>query len=202
MSEDIRIEPVPSQEAVDRAQSDGVFSFAEVLEGRSYPRDEVQICIDEDLLYRLKKARADGDENLVKQLEEKKAKSTYTLKLVGVSSEKREELEKIAEEKFPRRYEQIKNFKDGTLQRQEVPSEERADYNNDLLWATQIEQIIAPDGRVDTAPGVATARKLRKTAPLGELIRVQQAIVSLVMTSDVFERKTDAQFPGGDADKG
>jgi hypothetical protein len=196
---------LPDAEQVDalvnEAASPKTFSFLEVLQGRKYPTETVKVCTNEDAVYRLRDAKEKGapKEELAAIWKDIDA-ATYEIHMTGISQEKRDEASAAAEIAFPIKYETVRDPRTQAIQKQEVPSAERQNHENDLILAFSILKITAPDGSVDTAPGLAIAQGLRLQAPVVEFAKVHQAVIKLLTASVKFEDKVDATFPDGSTD--
>lgn len=189
---------------VDEAQSQETFSFAEVVQGRGYPQDEVTLVLDEATAYQISKLekqiasetdskKADELAEGLVPLKEKLAKSKFVFKIRGISSELREELLKKAREDFKPEYDSNKNFITGQVEKVERDNPERDRYYTNLLWQASTEQIVAPNGAVDTAPDLSAFVSLR-SAPLSQQRKFQDALNNLEVASEFFEVSSDDDF--------
>ena len=192
------------QELVEAAQNQETFSFTEVVQGRGYPRDEVAIYLDEATAYQIAKTEkqiADSldDEEIdalaekVAELRKKLAQSKYVFKIVGLSTETREDLLEKARADIKPEYESHKNFMTGQVEKVEKESPKRDRYYTNLLWQASIEQIVAPNGAVDTAPTLETVEAFRK-APLSQQAKFQTALNELSVAAEIFEESVDDDF--------
>lgn len=205
------------------------FSFADVVQGRSYPTDTVTLCSDEATAYdrgkyldavleargdtsfsmlvgpkreqakvKAYQTAIDDDPEVAKKVEEfdnKLAKSTYTFHIQGVSDEHVETLNKKALAEIPPEYEQSwRNPATGQqVKGEEKPSPERNRLFTNLIWAAYIAKIVAPNGAVDTAPGLPAAEAIRKM-PQSQQSKFNDAINKLAVESSAFEASVSTDF--------
>lgn len=196
------------EEMVAAAQAPETFDFAAVVQGRGYPKDEVHIHLDEATAYKIQrleeKINAEDDGNKINALEAEieslraeLARSRYTFKLTGISTERQEELLAKAKSDFPVEYERQKNPFTQTMVQIEKPNPEqdakRDRYFTHLLWQAHIEQIVSPTGAVDTAPSLETIESLRKM-PTAQIKKLVRAIDKMQVAADAFETATDEDF--------
>ena len=193
------------EEKVDELQSPNVFSFSEVLQGRGYPRDEVTVFLDEQTAHTIAKletqaAGMDSGEKFdavtkqVSVLRKKLAATAYTFKLTGISQDMKETVLKSAQEKFPTKYDSNKNFLTGGIDRTEKPNPERDRYFSSVLYQAHVEQIVAPDGAVNTAPDSETMDDFLRKAPESQVMRFLDAVHGLQVTAATFEAATNEDF--------
>src|SRR5690606_11790061 len=119
--------------------------------------------------------------------------SKYVFKIVGLSTQTREDLLEKARTDIKPEYESHKNFMTGQVDKVEKESPKRDRYYTNLLWQASIEQIVSPTGAVDTAPTLETIEAFRK-APLSQQAKFQNALNQLAVAAEVFEEATDASF--------
>ena len=186
------------------------FSFFEVLEGILYPKDEVEVYLNEQAAYELRKLyekisgtpeedlTEDDKAGLLLEVDRLKAAidaSKYVFKITGVSDDVITDLRTLAESRFEDKKKQVKAA-DGTLKRY-LPESEYINFGrllSALVLAAHVEQIVAPDGRVMTAPGEDELARFMDKAPTSEKLKLQQAIEKLKVESSDFESKVDADF--------
>src|SRR5690606_20738327 len=111
---------------------------------------------------------------VVTELRAKLAQSKYVFKIVGLSTQTREDLLEKARTDIKPEYESHKNFMTGQVDKVEKESPKRDRYYTNLLWRASIEQIVSPTGAVDTAPTLETIEAFRK-APLSQQAKFQNA---------------------------
>lgn len=184
------------------------FSFFDVLEGREYPKDEVAIYLNESAAYKLERLIRDlGDAESMSDEEQDAAvaeidelrnlieRSKYVFHISGVSDDLISDLKNVADEHFEKKRVNRKAG-DGTLRRV-LPESESVDYTrymNALVLAAHIEQIVAPNGKVLTAPGVDEIATFMDKAPTSEKNKLQFRISELRVNSSAFEAKVSADF--------
>lgn len=193
-------------EAVDPLTPE-TFSFFDVLEGIEYPKDEVEIYLDERAAHDQRKLNervlnppeggfSEGEKReILKQktdIEARLEASKYIFKLTGVEDDKITNVKTLADEKFN----VSRKAADGTL-RQVLPPEKQMDYMrffNASVNALHIEQIVAPDGRVLTAPNVEEIARFYDKAPTSQKQKLNGAIQELSVEASEFENRVDADF--------
>lgn len=214
-------------ENVQDALAEGTFSFADVVQGRGYPKDTVTLCADEATAYergkyldsvieargdtshttlfgeKQEKARKDAWQRAIDDDPAVKAKvaefdailaaATYTFHIQGISDDLVQSLNEKALAEIPPTYEKWRNPANGKQEKQEIPSPERNHLFTNMLWAAYITRIVAPDGRVDTAPGLPAAEAIRKM-PQSQQGKFNQAIGKLSVEAVAFEAATDEDF--------
>lgn len=186
------------------------FSFIDVLNERDYPKDTVELAMDEVAAYEMGKivlrinALPDGDdseelERLLAEAERYQAridKSVYRFSLTGVSDDTITDLQEIASAEFEPKKKPIKAAS-GRIERI-LPQHEQAAYLryfNALNLSVHIEQIVhLSTGRVMTAPPVDEIAIFMDKAPTSQKMKLQIAINGLRATAEDFERRIDADF--------
>ena len=187
------------QAQVEQAMSQETFSFVDFIQGRGYPRDEVVLNMDEATAYKIqklekqKKDDSSLDESAldridaeIASLREVLAKSALTFKVVGLSTENREELLENAREQVKPEYESNRNFITGQVEKVEKESPARDRLYTNLLWKAQIEQIVAPNGAV-TVPTLEDIEVFRNKAPQSQQLKLARALGDLAVASEAFE---------------
>jgi len=195
------------EEKVDELQSPDTFDFISVLSGdtRSYPKDEVTVFLDEQTAHTIPKLEAkaagmDSGEKFdtvtkqITELRKKLAGSAYKFRLTGISQDMKETVLKSAQEKFPTKYDTNKNFLTGGIDRTEKPNPERDRYFSSVLYQAHVEQIVAPDGAVDTAPTAETMDAFLRKAPESQVMRFLDVVHGLQVTAETFEAATNEDF--------
>jgi len=190
------------------------FSFFDVLEERTYPKDVVHIYMDEGAAYELDRLSREADTmevgedgrpsdedlkhlndeymRLSKRIEDSK----YTLYLTGVSDDRIEDAQLVAQEHFEPKKKQRKTAS-GTIEKY-LPEAEQLNflrYFNAAINALHIERIFRhKDGRWMVAPGADEIAYLYDKAPASEKEKLNTAIQALRVKSTAFERKLDEGF--------
>lgn len=158
--------------------------LGELLAGISYPKDTVEVWLDEATAYEISKAdaaikRAElmGDAELVSKLETEREKlvelgasSRLVFHLTGVSRKVKDDIITKTDEKFKPEYSFM-----GTR----VPNREADDYHANLRWAVHIEKFVAADGSELVAPGPESIEKFRDVAPAPATEAIEKAITNL-----------------------
>lgn len=194
------------QAQVEQAMSQETFSFVDFIQGRGYPRDEVVLNMDEATAYKIqklekqKKDDSSLDESAldridaeIASLREVLAKSALTFKVVGLSTENREELLENAREQVKPEYESNRNFITGQVEKIEKESPVRDRLYTNLLWKAQIEQIVAPNGAV-TVPTLEDIETFRNKAPQSQQMKLARALSDLAVASEAFEAGVSDDF--------
>lgn len=163
MSESEIIDEV--EKLVEEAKKPGTFSILNVLKERAYPRDEVIIYLDEQAAYdaselqeKINELESNPNPTIIEELEILKTKqellvnkidnSKYVFSIVGISEGIREDILLESAKKFPIEYEDEKHPFTGEITKKEIENKDRDRLFTNLLWHSQIEKIIAPDGSV------------------------------------------------------
>lgn len=181
------------------------FDIRAVLAGRSYPEDEVAVYFDEAAGYDIGKneleirklamlGRVDEHDALETENNELKAKladSRYVFSLRGVPRKLVKDIEAKALKKYPIEYNLLNN--------KPLPSDEREEYRENLVWSAVVTKITDPDGAVFGAPGPETIAQIRDYAPHTALVKISDAIVALTEgAKSGFEKAAqDADFLSG-----
>ena len=193
------------EEKVDELQSVETFSFMELLQGRGFPKDSITVYLDEAAAYELQKAETasahledgpelEASEKRISALQDTLRETAYVFKLTGVSTELKEDLLEVAHKQFPSKYDQAKNFMTGSVEKVEKDNPDRDRYFASLLYQAHTEQIVAPDGKVDTTPSVETIGDFLRKGPAAQVHKYIGAINKLQLTSNVFEETTNEDF--------
>lgn len=204
------------EEMASAAKQPGIFNIIDVLNNRGYPKDEVEIVLDDNLVY----AAAKLDES-VKELDKKldfdpdnaelvasreelialrdKAvqaitDSKYVFTITGISEGKRDEMLNEVEEAFPVKYEETTNPLTGKVTREEISDPERNKLYSAKLWSAHIEKIVAPDGNVQDGVNEVEAEALRKLLPIAASAKISEAIEKLRVATAMFIFGADENF--------
>lgn len=162
----------------------GTFDIADLFTGKIYPKDSVEVFLDEDTAYAIDKnakavtrALIEDDKDKLKELAEatealvkKGAASRVVFHLTGVSRDDRKNiLDKVLEE-FPQQY----NFLN-----QPVPNNAANDALANRRWAIHIERIERANGSVHVAPTPEDIAVFRGNAPDSAVQAIEEAIEAL-----------------------
>lgn len=182
------------------------FSFFDVLSGDEYPKDSVEIFLDETSAHKLNKvldkiqrAAPDDDiEDLVTEagrLHMKVEQSMHTFYITGVSDDVIADLREVAEGHFEDKKKPEKTA-DGRLTRR-LPESEQMNYVryfNALVMSVHIEQVVNARGQINTAPDVDEVALLISKAPVSQKEKLGNAIAGLRVKASEFEASIDADF--------
>lgn len=208
MSEDI-IEQ--ANNLAEEAKAPGVFSILNVLKERAYPKEQVNVYLDEQSAYdaslvqekidELLKSADVGNQDAIDDLSAKRdallgnlEKSKYTFFVTGLSEGLRSDIYDQASEKFPIEYDESKNPFTGEVVKSEIDNKERDRYFTNLLWHSSIEKIVAPDGAVQESVTMEDIVKLRELLPLAGIGAVTQSIEKLRTATAIFMLTVDEDF--------
>lgn len=185
------------------------FSFFDVLEGVTYPEDEVTVSIDESAAYELGKIvrEIDGKTQMdeaeveeytarVKALEKRIEDSKFTFYLKGVADDIVASGKDVADGRFESKKVNRKNAQ-GHIERV-LPESENLDYIrflNAVVLALHVTSILERrTGRVMTAPTADEMAAFFDKAPGAAKDRLSQAIGSLRVASNQYEASLDEGF--------
>lgn len=205
----------PEQLAAE-AKKPGVFNIIEVLNNRGYPKDNVDVVLDDNLIYAAVKlddsikevnkkldvdpANAELIEMRDKFIELRNdaiaaiAKAKYVFTITGISEGKRDELLASVQEAFPIQYEETTNPLTGKVTREEIDNPERNKLYTLKLWAEHIESITSPDGNVQNSLTEQEVESLRKLLPIAAIAKITESIERLRVATAMFVLGTDEDF--------
>ncbi len=207
------------EEMVERAKAPGKFNIVDVLKGRAYPTDEVEIFIDEGVAFiaadiedairkiaqkmDTEKEKAKLDEMLAKhdallaqkdELVKEMGGTRYVFHLQGISEGERDDIWKKSTERYPVKHETDRNPLTGKVDRTEVQSPERDKYFTGLLWQAHIKKIVDPQGNEQDGITVEDAFELRRSLPLASIGKITEAIEKMRAATAVFMMTVDEDF--------
>ena len=203
-------EEIELTEAETATLSKETFSFFDVLSGVSYPKDVLTIYMDEAAAYDLEKllreisgtSENDVTEESVEALRVKAEalksrieNSKYTFFLTGVSDDRIVDARTLTDKEFEKRKKPRKNAS-GHIEKY-LPEDQQYEwmrYLNAVVQSLHIEQIVAPNGAVMTAPSPDEIAHFYDKAPGAEKGRLDQAIASLRVKSESYEASIDEGF--------
>jgi len=207
------------REAVDEAKAPGVFNIVELLQGRGYPTQTVEIYLNESAIYNLASEREKLEE-LIKSLGKRSEKeseknerekiesaideaqediltSKVFVFLQGVTEGKRDEIYRQATKKYPVEYE-APNPMSGLLGKQseriEKESADRDQLFTDLLWQAYIAKVVNADGDEQSEFAYSTIRTMRDSLPLNAMVKINEAIDKLRSSTALFDLETTEDF--------
>jgi hypothetical protein len=211
MSEKDELEKVlvDASELAEEAKKPGTFSIVDVLKERAYPKEEINIYLDEQSAYEaslleekikeLKKADAEEDkieklvsarDKIIKNFE----KSKYVFSITGISEGLRDDIQEQSLEKFPMKYDEEKNPFTGEITKREVEDKERDRYFTNLIWHESITKIVDPSGSVQEKVTLEDVENLREFLPLASIGAITQSIEKLRMSTAMFMISVDEDF--------
>lgn len=182
------------------------FSFFDVFSGKAYPKDTVEIFMEEEAMFRLNKlldkihGEPDGPERdkLIDQaaaLHAKVEASKMTFHITGVDDDFITGLREVADAHFEDRKKQVKTADNRLVKH--LPESEQLNYVkyfNALVMSAHIEQVVDARGRVNTAPDADQVGHMISQAPTSQKEKLQRAIGALRVSSEEFEASIDADF--------
>lgn len=193
-------------ELVEEAKKPGKFNIMDAVKDRAFPTQEVNVYLDEETAYlaadaneRLKQTPAAGKEyvaiqkevdSLVSKLEESK----YVFTIRGIAESRRDEILKLASDKYPVEYREDKNAYTGEIKREEIEDDKRNSLFTSMLWSEHIAQIVAPDGSIQEGISAEDAKELRGSLPLASSALVNRAIDKIRAASAIFMMTVDEDF--------
>jgi len=207
------------REAVDEAKAPGVFNIVELLQGRGYPTQTVEIYLNESAIYNLASEREKLEE-LIKSLGKRSEKeseknerekiesaideaqediltSKVFVFLQGVTEGKRDEIYRQATKKYPVEYE-APNPMSGLLGKQseriEKESADRDQLFTDLLWQAYIAKVVNAGGDEQSEFAYSTIRTMRDSLPLNAMVKINEAIDKLRSSTALFDLETTEDF--------
>lgn len=219
MSEDLIDEVIASvSEITEKAKAKGTFNIVDVVKGRGYPTDNVNVYFDEQLAYQaailreqintlqldadnvLDEERKAIEENLKKMKElfdetlEKLRESRYVFIISGISEGQRETIYKKSIEKFPVEYEESKNPFSGESTKTEIENPDRDKLFTNMLWEASIQKIISPDGSEQEGISLKDVYTLREGLPLTANSLINNAIDKVRAATATFLLSVDEDF--------
>lgn len=193
-------------ELVEEAKKPGKFNIIDVVKDRAFPTQEVNVYLDEETAYlaaeaseKLKQTPAAGKEYAVIQAEVdslllKLEESKYVFTITGISESRRDEILKIASDKYPIEYREDKNTYTGEIKREEIEDENRNNLFTSMLWSEHISKIVAPDGSVQENLSAEDAKELRGALPLASTALINRSIEKIRSASAIFMMTVDEDF--------
>lgn len=193
------------EELASAVSQPGTFSFMERLLNRNYPKDTVEMYLDESLGYKLRqleeKLSLTTNKDQVKALEDELFAvreglkgGKYTLHLEGISNEKYDELIDKAAELYPHEYDESNNPFTGSKVRSIKEEPLRDEYFTDLLWSHVVRKITDPSGATNEPVTEEDARAIRKYGPREGILRVAETVDKLRMAVQWMHYIQDEDF--------
>lgn len=194
------------EEQLNTATEKGKFSIIDAIRGRSYPKDKVDVYLDEQDAYsasliddELKTTEPMSEEykNLLAKKDEilnRIEANKYVFIISGISEGDREKLQAEAAEKFPVEYSENKNALTGEIVRTEIQSAERDRYFTNLLWLASIKEITSPDGSTQGSLTLEDVFEMRGSLPLAAIGGITESIEKLRVSTALFMLKVNEDF--------
>ena len=207
------------EEIVERAKAPGKFNIVDVLKGRGYPTDEIEVFIDENVAFvasdiedsiRKLGEKMDSEKDKYKldelvdlhqkliaekdKLIEEMGGARYVFHLQGISEGQRDDIWKKSIEKYPIKHDTDRNPLTGKVDRVEVQNPERDKYFTGLLWQAHIKKIVDPTGDEQEGITVEDAFELRRSLPLASIGKITEAIEKMRASTAVFMMTVDEDF--------
>lgn len=182
----------------EKAVNSESFSFLDVLQGREYPTESVEIFVNERAAYELaaleKKLALikDGeDANEIQEkidaLREKAASSRFIVHLEGIPVDQYDAVVDLAAAEYPYEYTESRNPLTFAIERTVIDSPMREQFFRTHLWAKYITSVESPTGATDNNITPDWVGYFIAKAPVIAQLRVARAIEKLRMTSDWME---------------
>jgi len=207
-------------DSVENAKKPGVFKIVDVVKNRGYPKDEIDVFIDENVAFRIAeineainsiseqmdKAGANKKvlDKFLKQREEildarqklldEMGEAKYVFHLTGISEGSRQDLFDKAVEKFPIKTVTKMNQVTGEMEDKEVENVERDRYFTSLLWEAGISKIVSPEGDEQDGITFEDAAELRRILPLASLTTITEALEKMRAATALFMMSVNEDF--------
>jgi hypothetical protein len=208
------------EEIVNEAKKPGKFNIVDVVKDRGYPKDEINVFIDENVAFRIaeineainsisnKMDSAGADkktlDKLLKQHEEilntrqklldEMGEAKYVFHLTGISEGSRQDLFDKAVKKFPIKTVTKMNQVTGEMEEKEVENVERDRYFTSLLWEAGISKIVSPDGEEQEGITFEEADELRRILPLASLTTITEGLEKMRAATALFMMSVNEDF--------
>jgi hypothetical protein len=208
------------EEIVTEMKSPGKFKILDVIKDRSFPTEDVDIFIDEQMAYAaasidasIKKLNDEADKsvNQAKELKEITEKrdalisqreemvkqiggNCYKFTITGISEGTRQDLLKLAMDKYPMKYNVDTNAFTGEKAREEIDDPDRNTLFTELLWQKHILKITAPDGSVQDGVSLEDVSELRRSLPIAATGKLTDAIEKIRTATAIFMFSADEDF--------
>lgn len=187
------------------------FSFFDVLEERTYPKEVLDVFMDEAAAYDLNKLSVEIDmtpreEQTPEKIEEFKQRaealqhrisnSKFTFYLTGVSDDKIETATEVANSAFEDK--KVQKYTATKTIEKYLPESEQLNYIkyfNAVVMSLHVEQIVEHRrGRVMTAPGPDEILRFLDKAPTAAKNALNDAVQALRVRSSAYEGGLDEGF--------
>lgn len=208
------------EQNVAEMKSPSKFKILDAIKDRTYPTEDVEVFIDEELAYAAamldeqvkeldeKADKTVADEEILQQIMDKREKliaekeelmsqiggTVYVFTVTGISEGKRDDMYKLVTDKYPIEYRSESNAFTGEKIREEIENPERNRLFTEMLWQAHITKITAPDGSVQDGITIEEASELRRSLPIATIGKITEAIEKLRVTTAVFMMTVDEDF--------
>jgi len=206
------------EELVEAAKKPGTFSIINALKDRAYPRDDIEVYLNEDAAFKasvvsdeidalkdtLTRKKGEAAEEIqvkIDALVEKRSEifeelrnSKFTFIAQGISEGKREELLEMAIAKFPIKYEEKINELTGETYKDEIQDVERDKLFTSLLWLEHLKSVEAPDGSIQDSFTIEDINELRSSLPIAASTSINERMEKLRTASAIFMMTVNEDF--------
>ena len=194
------------EEQLETATAKGKFNIIDAIRGRSYPKDKINVYLDEQDAYLASKLEDEIKstevltpeyQDLVAQKDEIVQRindNKYVFLISGMSEGDREKLQAKAAEKFPVEYSETKNAFTSEIVRTEIQNAERDRYFTNLLWLASIKEITAPDGSTQDELTLEDVLEMRDSLPIAATGAITESVEKLRISTAMFMMKVNEDF--------
>lgn len=208
INENIDAADIESEAPAFEMPTKETFSFFEVLAERTYPTDKVTVFLDEQAAYDAHKLALEMDsaknptnEDIEEYTERIEAlryrinQSQYTFHLRGISDDHYADAKAVVDGRFKPKQKHRKRA-DGSLEEFLTPDDQMAylRFLSALMISLHVEQIVDPQGRINTAPSADEIAYFVDKAPSAATEALNAAVQALRVSSSEYERALDEGF--------
>lgn len=209
------------EEMVEQAKKPGKFNIIDAIRDRAYPRDEIEVFLDEDVAFRASELD-DAISSISKSLDDKKdlnkkeidailarrdeiidnkqklieemGGARYIFHITGIAEGKRQDLYDKAIQRFPIKHDSNRHPFTGELERTEIEDPNRDKFFTSLLWQAYISKIVSPDGEEQDSITFEDAIELRRSLPVAATARITEAIEKMRAATALFMMSVNEDF--------
>ena len=208
------------QEMVEEAKRPGKFNIVDAVRGRAYPKNTVDVFIDEEVAYNvaelnelidkigqemdkknvdkkhMDKLLAERDKIMSdrEKIIEEMGGTKYVFHLTGISEGDRQDIYDKALKQHPMKYDKSRSPLTGMVEKEEIEDPERDRYFTTLLWQSHITKIVAPDGSEQEGITYEDALELRRILPLAAITTITEAIEKMRASTSLFMISVNEDF--------
>ena len=208
------------EEMVEEAKMPGKFNIVDAVRGRAYPKNKVDVFIDEEVAYQVAELnelidkigqemdKKNVDKKHMDKLLNERDKimsdrekiiedmggTKYVFHLTGISEGNRQDIYDKALKQYPIKYEKSRSPLTGMVEKEELEDAERDRYFTTLLWQSHITKIIAPDGSEQEGITYEDALELRRILPLAAITTITEAIERMRAATAIFMMSVNEDF--------